>query len=122
MSRGIHLKQLTRAHLELLGLPDGGGPSVRHPSVVDKGETPPAPEQGQLCLTEGAIDRGVPARVGPPANPAWAPGQGGQAEPDLDWQPLDLRALAREIRLELEVTLRLLDGQAEPAEMPDSAA
>ncbi len=121
MSRGIHLKQLTRAHLELLGLPEGGGPSVRDLAMAEEGETPPLPEQGQPCLAEGPVDSVAtpPRRVAPPANPACTLAQDAEGDLDPDWQPLDLRALAREIRLELEVTLRLLDGPAGRAAMPD---
>lgn len=121
MSRGIHLKQLTRAHLEALGLPEGGGQSVLDPPAVDEGEVPVPPKQGQLPLGEvprEAVTSPLP-RVGPPVNPAWAPGQDSEPESELDWQPLDLGALAREIRQELEITLRLLDSSSGEPAMPE---
>ena len=121
MSRGIHLKQLTRAHLEALGLPEGEGQSVLDPPLVDAGEAPVLPEQGRLPVGEVPLEAGTSPlpRVGPPANPAWAPGQDSEPEPELDWQPLDLGALAREIRQELEITLRLLDTSSGEPAMPD---
>lgn len=121
MSRGIHLKQLTRAHLELLGLPEGGGQSVQDPPAGDAGQVPLPQEQGQLPLGEAPRETGTLRlnRVGPPANPAWAPGQDSEAEPEPGWQPLDLGALAREIRQELEITLRLLDTSAGTAALPE---
>ncbi|MGE5154506.1 MAG: hypothetical protein ACM3ST_10860 [Bdellovibrio bacteriovorus] len=72
------MKQLTRAHLELLGLPEGAG------VAGSRAEALPSP-----------------SRAADPSTGA-----------DLDRQPLDLRALAREVRLELEITLGLLEGAA----------
>lgn len=118
MTRGIHLKQLTRAHLELLGLPEAGGQPLQDAPAVDGGE---ALEQGQLPLGEvpGKAESSPPSPIGPPVNPPVVLSQGAQAEPELDWQPLDLRALAREIRQELEATLRLLGGPSGQGAMPD---
>jgi hypothetical protein len=99
MTRGIQLKQLTRAHLELLGLPEGAGPSVQDPPVAGIATNPP--------------------RVGPPASPAPTMGQGARMGSGRDRQPLDLRALAREVRLELEITLLLLDGATRRAATSD---
>lgn len=120
MTRGIHLKQLTRAHLELLGLPEAAGQPVQDAPAADAAQAPVPPKHGRLPL--GEVPREARTftspRVGPPANPPSLP-QGAQAEPELDCQPLDLGALTREIRQELEATLRLLDGSAGQAAMPD---
>lgn len=116
MTRGIHLKQLTRAHLELLGLPEAGGQSLQDTPLVDGGETL---EQGRLPLGDMPRETSPSPSIGPPANPPVAPSQGAQAEPELDWQPIDLRALAREIRQELEITLRLLDRPSDQGARPD---
>lgn len=49
-------------------------------------------------------------QIGPPGNPASGIGEVEATDPDLDWPPLDLRAIARDLCRELEITLTLLDG------------
>lgn len=121
MARGIHLKQLTRENLEVLGLP--GDPSGCASVQIETGEvsrgeslTPSAQraEQGQEAAT-------CPQRrhAGPPSNPLSPIAQGEETEPDPDWQPPDLRALARDLCRDLEITLRLLGGPAAPDSDPE---
>lgn len=124
MTRGIHLKQLTKAHLELLGLPEGSEPPVPGDCGIGAGGSTVPPEQGQLPAAAEVLRGGDdphPPRVGPPANPATLPGCAGESEHAPDWQPLDLGSLARELRSELEATLRLLDGSPDQKPLPDQA-
>ena len=116
MTRGIHLKQLTRAHLELLGLPEAAGQPPQGAPLVDGGETL---GQGQLPLGDVPREARSAPPLGPTANLPMALSPGAEVEPELDWPPIDLRALTREIRQELEATLRLLDGPSGQGVMPD---
>lgn len=101
MARGIHLKQLTLKNLERLGLPrDPSGPVS-----ADQGPLGPA----QAAEGTARLPRW---RNPPPDNPVSAKRKSGAAEPALGRRPLDLRAVARELCLDLEMTLRLLEGSA----------
>jgi hypothetical protein len=98
MTRGIRLKQLSSADLQPLGLTESPAPTltVQAPPAVERvlpgDPTAPAPQ------------------IGPPSNPVSGIGEVEATDPDLDWPPLDLRAIARDLRRELEITLTLLDG------------
>lgn len=107
MTRGIHLKQLTQADLDLLGLAED-----RLPVTPDQAPSTgaPAPDVGA-----GAARR----QVGPPSNPVVTAGSAEATDPDGDWPPFDLAAVAREICRELEITLRLLDGTGAETAPPD---
>jgi hypothetical protein len=100
MTRGIRLKQLTRADLQPLGLPED---QVGNP--IEPGQPPvaPVPPEGRVA---------PPPRVGPPSNPVAAIGQAQEVDPDIEWPPLDLRALAHDLCRELEITLGLLGGSS----------
>jgi len=107
MTRGIHLKQLTQADLDLLGLAED-----RLPATPD-----PAPSTGNPAPDAGSTAARRP--VGPPSNPVVTAGSADAADSDGDWPPFDLAAVARDLCRELEVTLRLLDGTGGETAQPD---
>jgi hypothetical protein len=100
MTRGIRLKKLSSADLEPLGLADG-------PAPIPGGQAQPAFAR----VLPG--DPPAPApQIGPPSNPVSGIGEVDATDPDIDWAPLDLRAIAHDLRRELEITLSLLDGSS----------
>lgn len=107
MTRGIHLKQLTRADLNLLGLAEGALPAA--PDQASSSGTP-APDEGPETTRR---------QIGPPSNPVTPAGNSKATDPDADWPPFDLGAVARDLCRELEITLRLLDGTGDEAGLPD---
>jgi hypothetical protein len=135
MSRGIHLKRLTSSDLGLLGLPepepDPGepGPDPQGAPERDRAPSPGCARAETAPPADYAPPQTLRPCAAPPPNPtrlleqgsdASRAGQGddwdGPAEPDLS-------ALARELRLGLEDTLKLL-GQGKgphPPAQPDES-
>lgn len=100
MTRGIRLKKLSSADLEPLGLAEGPAPTPG--------------DQAQPTL-ERVLPGDPPApapQIGPPSNPVSGLAEVEATDPDIDWTPLDLRAIAHDLRRELEITLSLLDGSS----------
>lgn len=110
MTRGIHLKRLTGSDLGLLGLPEPD--AVDAVDAVDR--EPRADEQHPPDSTPSADDGHPARRAAPPQNPRVpldASAQGSGSGQDSDAPPaIDLAAVTREVRIELEETLRLLEG------------
>jgi hypothetical protein len=106
MTRGIHLKQLTRADLDLLGLAEGSLPAAPDQASSSSVPTPDArPETARR-------------QIGPPSNPVITAGNPKTSAPDADWPPFDLGAVARDLCRELEITLRLLDCAGDGTNLP----
>ena len=109
MTRGIHLKRLTRGDLGLLGLTE----SQHQP----EGSPLPRPDDAQGSTRASApskIAESRPSRTAaPPPNPR-LPFETSRTEatsdPESDLTPaISLELITREIRLGLEETLRVLD-------------
>jgi hypothetical protein len=110
MSRGIHLKQLTSTDLRLIGVAETDpDPAPAGEPIGDAGSTGPSAALSHQAGDAKVTGQGPRPHAGPPANPkARGEHEPAPTPPGPD-EPPDLAELTREIRRELEDTLRLLE-------------